>query len=182
MDKRTDIIAAAERVFEDQGFRGIGVDRILAPSGASTRTLYKHFGSRDGLVLAVLDERHRDFMARLAGWEGLDDPVGHLFDVQAQWMTEHGARGCMLLRASSEYAGANPEVVTLVQRQKQEFEREIARRVEAELKRADVELATQIWLLFEGAVAAASVSDQSVLRSAQRAASILVKLARQSLP
>jgi AcrR family transcriptional regulator len=177
MDKRTDIISGAERVFEDQGFRGIGVDGILAPSRASTRTLYKHFGSRDGLVVAVLEGRHRDFMGRLADRKESDHPVGHLFEVLEQWMTEHGTRGCMLLRAYSEYAGTNEEIVELVQGQKQEFEREIARRVHGVLGRADAELTTQIWLLFEGATAAASVSDRSVLKSAKRAAAMLLTLA-----
>ncbi len=124
MDKRNNMIAGAARAFEAEGFRGIGVDGILAPSGASTRTLYKHFGSRDGLVLAVLEERHRDFMGRLELQSGNADPVGGLFDTLEQWLIEHGARGCMLLRARSEYASANEDVVALVRRQKEEFERE----------------------------------------------------------
>ncbi|EWY38341.1 hypothetical protein N825_14120 [Skermanella stibiiresistens SB22] len=178
MDKRTDMIAAAARVFDAGGFRGIGVDGILAPSGASTRTLYKHFGSRDGLVLAVLEERHRDFMDRLARSGGDADPIGGLFDTLERWLVEHGARGCMLLRAQGEYAGANEDVVALVRRQKEEFEREIARRVEMALGSADTGLATQIWILFEGATAAASVADISVVGLAKRAAGVLVEDAR----
>jgi AcrR family transcriptional regulator len=178
MDKRTDMIAAATRAFDAGGFRGIGVDGILAPSGASTRTLYKHFGSRDGLVLAVLEERHRDFMDRLARSGADADPVGDLFDTLERWLVEHGARGCMLLRARGEYAGASGDIVALVRRQKEEFEREVARRVETALGFADAGLATQIWLLFEGATAAASVADISVVGLAKQAAGILVAVAR----
>lgn len=178
MDKRTDMIAGAALAFEAEGFRGIGVDGILAPSGASTRTLYKHFGSRDGLVLAVLEERHRAFMARLEGRSEVADPVGELFDTLERWLIEHGARGCMLLRARSEYANANEDVVALVRRQKEEFEGEIARRVQTVLGRADAELSTQVWLLFEGATAAASVSDLSVVGVAKRAAAILLTAAQ----
>ncbi len=178
MDKRSDMIEGAARAFEAQGFRGIGVDGILAPSGASTRTLYKHFGSRDALVLAVLEERHRDFMGRLELRSANAAPVGGLFDALEQWLIEHGAQGCMLLRARSEYASANEDVVALVRRQKQEFEREIARRVETTLGSADTNLATQIWLLFEGATAAASVSDLSVVGAAKHAAGVLVAAAR----
>lgn len=178
MDKRTDMIAGAALAFEAEGFRGIGVDGILAPSGASTRTLYKYFGSRDGLVLAVLGERHRAFMARLEGRSEVADPVGELFDTLEQWLIEHGARGCMLLRARSEYANANEDVVALVRRQKEEFEGEIARRVQTMLGRADAELSAQVWLLFEGATAAASVSDVSVVGVAKRAAAILLTAAQ----
>ena len=178
MDKRNNMIAGAARAFEAGGFRGIGVDGILAPSGASTRTLYKHVGSRDGLVLAVLEERHRDFMNRLKPRSGHADPIGELFDTLEHWLTEHGARGCMLLRARSEYAAANEDVVALVRRQKEEFQREIGRRVEMVLGFADTGLATQIWLLFEGATAAASVSDLSVVGLAEHAACVLVTAAQ----
>lgn len=178
MNKRDDMVAGAARAFEAEGFRGVGVDGILALSGASTRTLYKHFGSRDGLVLAVLEERHRGFMRRLELQGGNADPVGELFDTLEQWLIEHGARGCMLLRARSEYSGANEDVVALVRRQKEEFEREIAKRVEATLGSADSRLATQVWLLFEGATAAASVSDLSVVGAAKQAAGVLVAAAQ----
>lgn len=178
MDKRNDMIAGAALAFEAKGFRGIGIDGILAPSGASTRTLYKHFGSRDGLVLAVLERRHRNYMGRLEARGEAADPVGELFDTLEQWLIEHGARGCMLLRARSEYASANEDVVALVRRQKEEFEREIARRVQTVLGCPDAELTAQIWLLFEGATAAASVSDLSVVGAAKRAAAILLAAAR----
>ncbi|WFS03578.1 TetR/AcrR family transcriptional regulator [Rhizobium tumorigenes] len=179
MDKRNDIIAGAERIFETQGFRGPGVDGILAPSRASTRTLYKHFGNRDGLVIAVLERRHNDFMARLYSRGPDADPIGDLFDIQEQWMRERGSKGCMLMRARGEYAGANSDIAELVTRQKQEFEREVAKRVEATLGKANAELATQIWLLFEGATATASISSQPVVDMAKRAARALVALARK---
>lgn len=180
MDKRTDIIAGAAGAFEAEGFRGVGIDRVLAPSGASTRTLYKHFGSKDGLVLAVLEERHRRFAERLDAAAAGADPVAALFDTLKEWLEEHGARGCMLLRARAEYAGANEEIVGLVRRQKGEFRRMIEARTEAALGRADGRLATRIWLLFEGATAAASVADLSVIDEARDAAASLVDEARKT--
>ncbi|WP_132280633.1 TetR/AcrR family transcriptional regulator [Neorhizobium sp. JUb45] len=179
MQKRANIISAAERVFEVHGFHRVGVDAILAPSGTSTRTLYKHFGSRDGLVTAVLEKRHFAFMARLQEQRALEDPIGHLFDVQEKWMAEHGTRGCMLLRAYSEYAGANEEIAAIVHQHKREFREEIGRRVEVCVGRVDAELSVQVWLLFEGATAAASVYDSTPIGSAKRAARALVASARE---
>ncbi|WP_108397292.1 TetR/AcrR family transcriptional regulator [Devosia submarina] len=177
MDKRDSIIEAASKIFEANGFRGTGVDAVLAPSGVSTRTLYKHFSSRGELVQAVLEKRHRQFMQRLEDTEP-DDPVGDIFDQLEQWLDEHGARGCMLLRARSEYAGASPEIVALVRRQKQEFEREIARRIALSLGQENPSLTMQVWLLFEGATAAASVSENAVVRQAKQAAKALLAMAR----
>lgn len=178
MDKRTEIIIGATPVFEAEGFRGIGIDRVIAPSGASTRTLYKHFGSRDGLVTAVLEARHHGFMQQLEAEPWQDDPVGSMFDSLQLWLTSHGARGCMLLRARSEYAGASEEIVELVRRQKSEFVAEVQRRVLAALGRHDAKLSTQVWLLFEGATASASVVGVSVIEDAKEAALSLIASAQ----
>lgn len=180
MDKRNEMIAGAVRIFEAEGFRGIGIDRVIEPSGVSTRTLYKHFGSRDGLVVAVLKVRHRAFMDLLEADEGAD-PVGMMFDTLGAWMQTHGSRGCMLLRARSEYASACEAIVSLVQQQKDEFRAEIARRVRIALGQDDAQLATQVWLLFEGATAAASVADASVIDDAKGAALALLANARTRL-
>lgn len=182
MDKRESMVAGASQAFDADGFRGVGVDGILAHSGASTRTLYKHFGSRDGLVMAVLERRHREFMDRLTAAGTGTDPISELFDVLAHWLDDRGARGCMLLRARGEYASANPAIVALVRQHKHTFEQEIAQRVHAALGRVDDELATQVWLLFEGATAAASVSSAAVVGTARRAALALLALARQPYP
>lgn len=187
MSRDEDIIVGAEAVFDGNGFRATGVDAVLAPSGASTRTLYKHFGSRDGLVLAVLERRHTAFMARLANGlaGGLArgqvpaDPVAALFDTLEEWMEEHGARGCMLLRARAEYQQASAEIVEVVARQKTEFEAEVAQRVTGALGRADAALSRQIWILFEGATAAAAVAGAGCVDDARRAAGALLRLVRE---
>jgi AcrR family transcriptional regulator len=178
MNKRDEVIAGATLAFEAEGFRGIGVDAILARSGASTRTLYKHFASRDALVLEVLATRHRDFLDLLDPRSPAAEPVAELFDTLKRWLAVHGAQGCMLLRARSEYASANADVVALVRQQKEAFKREVARRVESMLGCADAELATQVWVLFEGATAAASVAGLAVVDAAKRGALTLVDAAR----
>ncbi|MCQ8781953.1 TetR/AcrR family transcriptional regulator [Mangrovibrevibacter kandeliae] len=177
MDTRSTILAGAARVFETEGFRGVGVDRLLAPSGASTRTLYKHFGSRDGLVLAVLEERQRSFLAWLERETYAADPVGGLFRTLVDWQRERGTHGCMLLRAHAEYAADSEAVVDLVRREKRVFRTIVAKRVAVALGREDARLATEIWLLFEGATAAAAVADTSVVEAAEALARRLVAAA-----
>ncbi|MCG6538745.1 TetR/AcrR family transcriptional regulator [Pseudomonas sp. KSR10] len=178
MDKREEMIAGAARMFDSEGFRGIGIDRALAPSGASTRTLYKHFGSRDGLVIAVLEARHHAFMTQLEAQSADVNPVESLFDTLRQWIEEHGARGCMLLRARSEYAEASGAIVSLVLQQKGEFRNEVEKRVQSALGYESPALSTQVWLLFEGATAAASVTSVSVIDDAKAAALSLLEHAR----
>jgi hypothetical protein len=84
----------------------------------------------------------------------------------------------MLLRARSEYDEANSEIVSLVSRQKVEFRSDIAKRVHDALGYDDAGLSTRIWLLFEGATAAASVAGASVVDDAKDAALTLLDIAR----
>lgn len=182
MDKRNDMIRGASQVFDKEGFRGIGVDRVLAAVGASTRTLYKHFGSRDGLVIAVLEARHRAFMAQLAQAPSPGNAVAACFETLKSWTEAHGARGCMLLRARSEYAAVNDDILALSTRQKAEYREEVARRVREDLGHEDMRLCTQVWILLEGATAAAGVAGVSVIDDAKEAALSLLDIARRRKP
>ena len=174
MDKKTDMAASAAQLFAREGLRGIGVDHIGASVGASTRTLYKHFGSRDGLVMAALESRHAAFMALLQHDDAEIGSIEALFDTLDRWSAEFGASGCLLLRAGNEYRGANDDIVALVRGQKAAFFKEIARRVNHALGHDDPLLSSQIWILFEGATAIASLDNTAVSRAARAAASILM--------
>lgn len=177
MSKQTEILDGAENVFEANGFRGIGVDHILAQSGASTRTLYKHFGSRDGLVAEVLSRRHSAFMEKLVDTIP-SDPVGQVFDVQLQWIEEHTNSGCLFFRAFGEYSTTAPEITAITQEHKDAFEAEINRRVELALGRPDGALAMQVWILFEGAVALACMRGTQVIATARQSSISLIEASR----
>ena len=55
MDARVGILAAAERVFRTHGFQGGAIDRIVSEANVTSRTLYRHFTSKDTLIGAVLE-------------------------------------------------------------------------------------------------------------------------------
>lgn len=178
MDKKTDIAASAAQLFAEEGLRRIGIDHISAHVGASTRTIYKHFGSRDGLVLAALESRHRAYMDDLKMDSLHSHPIGSLFDTLQRWSENFGALGCLLLRASIEYRVANAEIVKQVDRQKREFRQEITRRVDVLLGYDDPRLCAQIWILLEGATAAASLGKAEVIGDAKTAALLLLASAQ----
>lgn len=128
--------------------------------------------------MAVLEDRHQQFMAQLASERADGGAIASLFDTLAHWVTARGASGCMLLRARSEYAQANEAIVALVREQKAQFHVEIAARVHTDLGREDVALALQVWLLFEGATAAATVAGTAVIEAAKQAALTLMACAK----
>jgi len=57
-NKRDQLLSTAEDLFYRDGYHATGIDRILAESGVAKMTLYKHFKSKDELIVAVLDARH----------------------------------------------------------------------------------------------------------------------------
>ena len=54
---RRRIVAHAERVFRERGFRKVTIEELCADLGMSKRTFYRHFPDRDALVVAVVVER-----------------------------------------------------------------------------------------------------------------------------
>ena len=53
---RERILDTAFTLFYSRGIRGVGVDLIIAESGVAKATFYKHFPSKDDLVVAYLDK------------------------------------------------------------------------------------------------------------------------------
>src|SRR6266481_1672547 len=57
---RERIISTARDLFRKHGIRGIGVDAIADAAGGNKMTLYRHFGSKDDLVVACLRDAARE--------------------------------------------------------------------------------------------------------------------------
>jgi len=173
MDADTKLLAAAERLFDRHGFTATGMDRLTAAAGMSSRTLYKHVGSKAALMAAVLTERGQRFLQQI------DVPdVDTLFTALEAWMRTEGARGCLFLRALGETGGDLPQVADAVAVHKTAFRQRIARIVAADLGRPDADLAEQVLVLFEGATAAAIHRGLAAVAAARAAAAAVMAQAR----
>src|SRR5258708_35691269 len=53
---RDRILATARGLFRKHGLRGVGVDAIVEAADTNKMTLYRHFGSKDDLVVACLQQ------------------------------------------------------------------------------------------------------------------------------
>ncbi|MAZ35443.1 MAG: TetR family transcriptional regulator [Thalassospira sp.] len=174
MDIKTNLIATAERLFDRNGFSATGMDRLTQEAGLSSRTLYKHVGSKTALMALVLGARERRFMERLNV-----QSVDEIFDVLAQWTRDEGGRGCLFLRSYGETGGDIPEIANVVLTHKDATRAKIAEIVQRDLGAGDHgELTEQILVLFEGAVAAAVYRGMDAISAARKAAAILVAQAR----
>ncbi len=60
---RERILATAYRLFYREGIRATGIDKVIAEAGGVTKvTFYRHFPSKDALILAYLELRHQRWM------------------------------------------------------------------------------------------------------------------------
>lgn len=169
MDTRQALVAAAERQFHEHGFRATGMDALARAAGMSSRTLYKHAGSKAALIVTVLDARDQRFFATIERCE-----VAALFDAHLRWIAREGAHGCLFLRALGETGGAHPEIAAAVRRHKDRMRAWVEAAVVAAIGRPDPVLAGRIVLLFEGAVAASAYQGVAAIGAAAAAARHLV--------
>jgi AcrR family transcriptional regulator len=105
---RERILAAANEQFYAEGIRAVSADRLIALAGVSKVTFYRHFPSKDDLVVAYLEataalERH--VMEQLRDQAG--DPCDALAAIAgavANWSCSPGFRGCPFINAAAEFA------------------------------------------------------------------------------
>ncbi|MGC2241418.1 MAG: TetR/AcrR family transcriptional regulator [Acidimicrobiia bacterium] len=71
---RERILETAQRLFYRDGFRAVGIDTIIAEAGVAKMSLYRHFPSKDDLIVAYLEESNRQY------WEWLDGAVADITD------------------------------------------------------------------------------------------------------
>src|ERR1700743_260970 len=151
---RERIIAAARALFHRHGIRGIGVDAIADAAGTNKMTLYRHFGSKDDLILAYV----RTLAAEGEVW-WQEIARNHPRDPQAQledWLERAAEcasedRGCDLANAAVELTESNHPARRLIEKLKIDFRNRLAVLCEAAGITQSEELADTLTLLLEGA-------------------------------
>src|SRR5690348_6675776 len=106
---RQRLIEAAIRRFYRDGFRNVGIDQILADVGISKTAFYKHFESKEDLMLAALEDHDRlmvETFRRLAQERGGPTPLGQLhalLDVVEQLVATDDFQGCIFVNVAMEF-------------------------------------------------------------------------------
>jgi AcrR family transcriptional regulator len=113
---RERLVSAAIELFYRHGFGAVGVDRVISAAGVTKTTFYKHFDSKDDLMVAAVQRRDEwesqawDRAVReLAG----DDPAGQLLavlDVMDVWFNDPDFHGCMFMNTAAEFPNPHDPV------------------------------------------------------------------------
>lgn len=102
------ILAAAYDLFARYGIRAVGIDAIIERSGVARMTLYRHFASKEDLVLAFLERR--DTLWTTAWLQAEverreQQPLDRLlaiFDVLGEWFRHEAFEGCSFINVMLE--------------------------------------------------------------------------------
>jgi AcrR family transcriptional regulator len=152
---RERIVSTARDLFRKHGIRGIGVDAIAELAGTNKMTLYRHFGSKDDLVVACLREVAREVEAMWDGFDAAhpDDPLAQLHAwVRCGAECAGGdGRGCDMANAAVELAESDHPARGFIEQFKSAQRDRLARLCrKAGIAKADL-LADALSLLLEGA-------------------------------
>lgn len=182
---RMRLIEAASRLFCRLGINAVGVDAVIAEAGTAKASLYKNFGSKEGLVEAVLTHEGacwRDwFLDRLHDGEAKPaERLERIFPILKEWFARENFFGCPFINAIGEHDKADDRLRQLTIAHKMVVLNAIEA-LAAEAGTPDPALfAHQIGLLMDGAIIAAMVTKDP--GSADLAQATALLLIRSSFP
>ena len=180
-EARARILAVAADLFYREGFRVVGVDRIVAESGVAKMTFYRHFPSKDDLLVAVLEHRRQQWHEWLAERieahraEGAG-ALSAIFDALEEWVGMPGFRGCPFANTCAELADPNHPGHAVGVAHIEALMMRLEAAVRADGGSPAEPAAREILLLINGALLCAALSESAEpIHWARRAAQRLVQ-------
>lgn len=179
---RERILGTAYDLFTQRGVRAVGTDEVVERAGVAKATLYRHFPSKNDLVLAVLERREQlwtlglvETQSRLRG-NTPEEQLLAIFDVFHDWFANRdGFEGCsfinVLLEMGADHPAGQASVGYL------DNIRDVVRQRAQAAGLHDVENFARSWhILMKGSIIAAAEGD---LEAAQRAKAMARTLIEQ---
>jgi len=115
---RERLLATASDLFYREGIHAVGVDRVVATAAVTRATFYRHFPSKEDLVLAYLARQDSGMRAAVARILAEDTAAAALLDILieivADDITSHHTRGCPFINAAAEYPDPQSPVRVLI--------------------------------------------------------------------
>lgn len=148
---RERILTTAHDLFYRDGIRATGIDAVIAAAGVTKVTFYRHFASKNDLIVAYLEYRHERWMRWFTdALRRHGGSVRALVPALAEWFRSADYRGCAFINGVSEIAPALPQVVEITRRHKADMERAIAGLLPGGRRRAS--LARALALAVDGSI------------------------------
>jgi AcrR family transcriptional regulator len=176
---RQRILEAAYVLFSHRGIRDVSVDEVIEASGVAKATLYRHFASKDQLVLAFLDMREQVWtfdVVEAGARERAADPEGRLlaiFDVYDEWFHRPDFEACSFVNVLLEMGAGHPAGRASIEHLA--TIRSVVAGMAAEAGLDDPDEFARSWhILMKGSIVQASEGDPGAAKRAQSMARLLI--------
>jgi len=167
---RERIVEAATELFYAQGLRAVSAEKIIAQVGITKVTFYRHFPTKDDLIVAYLERRAKwehDAVAQARQAAG-DAPGAFRIIAEAIGAESCGPgfRGCPFINAAAEYADPEHPVRRVVDAHRRWFRQAIQDLLDEISVPDSARAADQLVMLRDGAMVSGYLSDPSVVADA----------------
>jgi AcrR family transcriptional regulator len=178
---RQRILDTAYELFSRRGLRAVGVDEVISRAGVAKATLYRHFPSKDDLVLAFLEQREqlwtREFVEAGVMQRGAtaEERLLAIFDVFDDWFQRDDYEGCSFVNVLLETCDRN-HPIGAASAQYLENIRTIVSTFATDAGLRDPEEFALSWhILMKGAIVQAAEGDREAAQRARAMAQLLLE-------
>jgi AcrR family transcriptional regulator len=180
-DARERLVTAAYELFSQRGVQAVGIDAIIERSGVARQTMYRHFDSKQELVLAFLERREqwwtRDWLEAEVGRRASDpqERLLAIFDVFDAWFRTPDFEGCSFINVLLEHPdGGHP-----VHRAAATYLAGIRQFLEDLARQAGLpdppDFAREWHILMKGSIVAAGEGDREAAMRAKKVGAVLLQ-------
>jgi len=147
------ILHAAHDLFYADGIKATGIDKIIATSGVTKVTFYRHFPSKNQLILSYLDHRHALWMAwftgalsaRLAAGDSREQALAATL---CDWFSDADFRGCAFINATAEAGELLEDIKAITRSHKAEMMAAVGHQLDID----DADTLEMAGMLIDGAI------------------------------
>jgi AcrR family transcriptional regulator len=178
---RERILSTAYDLFTQRGIRAVGTDLVIERAGVAKATLYRHFATKNDLVLAVLQRREQlwthgliEMQSRQRG-STPEEQLLAIFDVFHDWFQiRDGFEGCSFINVLLEMGATHPVGQACVAYL--DNIRDIVRQRALAAGLLDVDNFARSWhILMKGSIISAAEGDLEAAHRAQQMARVLIE-------
>jgi AcrR family transcriptional regulator len=177
---RERILATAYELFARRGVRDVGVDEVIERAGVAKASLYRHFRSKDDLVIAFLKLREErwtlDWVEAEARRRGAtpEEQLLAIFELFDEWFHGDDFEACSFINVLLEMGPAHPAGKASVQHL--ENIRSIVRTLAEQAALRDPESFARSWhILMKGSIVSAAEGDADAAKRARSMARTLIE-------
>lgn len=179
-DARERILETAYELFSRRAIRDVGIDEVIDRAGVAKATLYRHFPSKDDLVVAFLERREERWTLAWVEEEARrrgatpEEQLLAIFELFDEWFHRDDFEACSFVNVLLEMGPAHPVGQASV-RHLATIRLVVSRLAEEAALRDPESFARSMHILMKGSIVSAAEGDAEAARRARSMAALLIE-------